>query len=154
VAALVSRRALVPVTICAGHGSSSSSSGGGASLLLPREDLAALTTPPPAPGAWPLRLLGRYDPLLLGHKDKGVWVDRAHYSRVWSNNATIEATVLLHGRIVGIWGAERVGSGGLLLRVTPFDAGAVRGALPALRRQAAGIARFWSRELTDVVAVA
>ena len=142
VASLVARGAFLPVRVASGHGRD------GPPLLVLRDEAHVLAADV---GEWPVRMLGRYDPLLLGHKDKGVWVDRAHYRRVWSKNATIEATLLIRGRIAGVWAAERVGEGGLSVTVRAFDAAAVRGAMPAIMKQAAGIARFWGRELTGVV---
>ncbi|GAB0496156.1 hypothetical protein MMPV_007466 [Pyropia vietnamensis] len=105
--------------------------------------------PPP-----PCRLLGRFDPLLLGHRDKAWLVPPAHKGVVWSRNADVAPVVLLHGRVVGTWKAD-VGShrGGVEIKVAtwrgggvlPVDAAAIHGEAEAL---AAG---FWELPLTACV---
>ena len=45
-------------------------------------DLNALSGPTPPTTSWPVRLLGRFDPLILAHADKACWIDDAHYKRV------------------------------------------------------------------------
>ncbi len=84
-----------------------------------RKDLAALRRRPPAAEAWPVRLLYRFDPYLLAHRDKGWVVDPAHYSAVWRPAGHIEGIVLAHGRSLGTWRYDRKGKG-LTIQVTPF----------------------------------
>ena len=138
--ALIARGALVHVRIT-----------GGPMLLAARDDVNELCRPPPTPDKWPVRMLGRFDPLLLAHKDKTVWVRRIDYPRVWTTNGTIEATVLVHGRIAGTWSGTRVGEHGFLVCLKAFDVEAVSRAMAALHRQATGMAAFMGRSLTDLV---
>lgn len=122
---------------------------GGKPLVARRADLDALHEAPPPPEAWPVRLLARFDPLLLAHKDKGWIVDQASYSRVWRPAGHIEATLLEHGRVAGTWRYDRK-AGGLVVSVFPFAP------LPdhlraAVEAHATGVARFFELELVDLL---
>ena len=61
----------------------------------------------PPPENWPVRLLYRFDPLLLAHKDKSALVDSARYKSVWRSAGHVEGTVLVEGRIAGTWNYRR-----------------------------------------------
>lgn len=91
----------------------------GQAMLALRTDLSVLQAPPPPVEAWPVRLLGRFDPLLLGHKAKGWLVAPANYGQVWRPAGHIEGTLLLHGRIEGTWRYRRA-SRGLTITLVPF----------------------------------
>ncbi len=121
-------------------------------LLVHREDLDALCAPPPPPEAWPVRLLYRFDPLLLGHKDKTWLLEPEHYRRVWRPAGHIEGTLLLHGRIAGTWRYDRQ-NGGLKVTLTPF-APLPDYARPTIEAQAQGIAEFFALPLAalDIIA--
>jgi hypothetical protein len=82
------------------------------------DDLAALTAPVEAE-AWPLHMLYRFDPLLLGHKEKGWIVPAAHYKRVWRPAGHIEGVVLVRGQAEATWRYARKGAT-LAIRVAPF----------------------------------
>jgi hypothetical protein len=69
--------------------------------------LVADRIPEPTPENWPVRLLYRFDPLLLAHKDKGALVDPGRYKAVWRPAGHIEGTVLVDGRIAGTWNYRR-----------------------------------------------
>ena len=64
-------------------------------------------------------MLYRFDPLLLGHKDKGWIVPPAHYGQVWRPAGHIEGVVLAGGRAHATWRYERKSSG-LAVTVFPF----------------------------------
>lgn len=115
-----------------------------------RADLPDLFAAPPVRDAWPVRMLGRFDPILLAHKVKDWIVAPADYARVWRPAGHIEATVLEHGRAVGTWRYDRIGAGKLSIRVFPF-----RGRLPAsvgkeVRRQAKAVAKFFGLKLAGI----
>jgi uncharacterized protein YcaQ len=121
----------------------------GQSRLALRADLAALNEPPPERAGWPVRLLYRFDPLLLAHKDKTWLIDAAYYKQVWRPAGHIEGTVLEYGRVAGTWRYDRKGSG-LVVSVFPF------GNLPAhvwaaVEAQAAGIAQFFGLPLNGLI---
>lgn len=122
----------------------------GRSLLVLRADLEALAAPPPARKAWPVRLLGRFDPLLLGIKDKSWLIDEPFYKRVWRPAGHIEGTILEYGRIAGVWRYDRAARG-LSVTVTPF-APLSRHVWAAVEQQAEGIARFFGVKLEQMVA--
>lgn len=120
----------------------------GRALLALRADLEELAAPPPPREAWPLRLLYRFDPLLLGIKDKAWIVDTADYARVWRPAGHIEAVLLDHGRIAGVWRYDRAGNN-LTLTLQPFAP------LPAhlrtaVEQQAAAVAQFFGTRLAEL----
>lgn len=117
--------------------------GRGQRLFARRVDLDELHSVTPEPEAWPVRMLGRFDPLLLAHKSKDWVVPDKYYDRVWRPAGHIEAVVLVHGRAVATWRYDRLGAGTLAVRVFPF-----KGPLPQfvgkeIRRQAKEVARFF-----------
>ena len=119
-------------------------------MLAYKDDLPELSATPPERGAWPVRMLGRFDPILLGHRVKDWIVAPPYYSRVWRPAGHIEGTVLEHGRAVGTWRYDRIGAGKMSIRVFPF-----RGRLPAyvgkeVRRQAKAVAKFFDLKLAGV----
>jgi hypothetical protein len=92
--------------------------------LVPAVDAEMLVEQPPPPGRWPVRLLGRFDPLILAHVDKSWWIEPEHYRRVW-HHTHIEPTLLVGGRIAGVWRYKRMARG-LRISVEMF-AGATPG---------------------------
>ena len=124
--------------------------GGVREMLMLREDLQVAAETPPEREAWPVRMLGRFDPLLLAHREKDWVVSTAAYDRVWRPAGHIEGVVLAHGQAVASWRYERVGAGRLAVRVFPF-----RPPLPLrvgkeVRRQAKDVARFFGLKLAEV----
>jgi uncharacterized protein YcaQ len=120
----------------------------GQPMLALREDLPLLQASPPEREAWPVRMLYRFDPLLLAHKDKGWLVEREHYNRVWRPAGHIEGNLLEHGRIVATWRYQRK-SGGLVINMDPFAP------LPQHLREAVegiapSIAEFFDMPLVDL----
>jgi uncharacterized protein YcaQ len=121
---------------------------GGQPMLALRADLATLVLPPPERDTWPFRMLGRFDPLLLGLKDKRWLVDPQHYKRVWRAAGHIEGTLLDRGRIVATWRYERA-PGGLRLLVEPFGR-VTRRLETGLERQARRVAAFFALPLAEI----
>ena len=119
----------------------------GASQFVLREDLDDLLTPA-ADVDWPVRMLYRFDPLLLAHKDKHWIVPPAHYKQVWRPAGHIEGIVLAHGHATATWRYERR-PGGLAITVDPF------GRFPkALQKQieriATQVAKFFGTPLAEL----
>ncbi len=103
-----------------------------------RQDLPLLREP--LLNGLPVRLLPGFDSYLLAHRDKGHLVDAAHYKAVYRKAGWISPTVLVDGRIAGIWSHEKRGRR-LRVTVEPFAY------LPAAIRQeieleAADLGRF------------
>jgi hypothetical protein len=119
---------------------------GDTTMLLLSQDIDELCEP--VPEEWPLQLLYRFDPLLLAHKDKSIWLDDRFYKRVWRSAGHIEGTVVDRGRIVGTWRYDRQGSG-LAVTVMPFGR-LRRGIRGAIRQKAKGIAAFFEQPLSDL----
>ena len=62
---------------------------------------------PPADTPVPARFLPEFDSVVLGHDDRGRFMDREHRARVVSKNLQVAATFLLDGRVAGTWKVER-----------------------------------------------
>ena len=74
-----------------------------------REDVDPLMETPPPKSKWPVKLLYRFDPLLLGHRDKSWIIDMKHYDKVWITAGHINGTILAGGCIQGTWNYKRKG---------------------------------------------
>ncbi len=122
--------------------------GGGKGYLL-RSDLSELETVPPPCEDWPVHLLSRFDPFLLGLKDKHWLIEEKHYKRVWRPGGHIEAILLVSGHIAGTWRYDRR-TRGLAITVTPFSSlsASVR---EAVAHRAGEIAVFFGQPLPDLV---
>jgi hypothetical protein len=101
-------------------------------------DLAARADPDP--GALAPRLLGAFDPYLLGWTDRGLAVPARHAKRVHPGGGILRAVATAGGVAVGTWSARRRGDG-LAVEVEPFGR-LGRDAAAALDREAADVARF------------
>lgn len=58
-----------------------------------------------------VRFVGRFEPLLLAHKDKSWIVGERERKRVWNRHSDVAACVLKDGRIRGVWRREGKGIG-------------------------------------------
>jgi len=75
--------------------------------MILREDLAELES---SELEGPLvRLLPGFDPYLLAHAEKSHLVSAQHYKRVYRNQGWISPTVLVNGRVAGIWSSRPQG---------------------------------------------
>lgn len=90
----------------------------GATQYVFAADVAALAAPVDD-AHWPLHMLYRFDPLLLGHRDKRWIVPEAHYRQVWRPAGHIEGVVLVRGQAAATWRYERKGAS-LAIIVHPF----------------------------------
>ena len=122
---------------------------GGQTMLALRGDLEALHEKPPARSEWPIKLLYRFDPLLLGIKDKTWIVDAQHYKRVFRPAGHIEGSLIEHGRGAGTWRYDRKDSG-LVITLDLF-APLSRRVRAHVEKSAQGIAQFFGLPLTDLV---
>lgn len=111
-------------------------------------DLPRLHAAPRPRLAWPVEMLGRFDPILLGHRDKDWIVPAKYYNRVWRPAGHIEGVVLEHGRAVATWRYDRVGAEGLTVTVFPFRALPL-GVRGKLRARAGEIGRFFGRRRVE-----
>lgn len=74
----------------------------------------------PAREAWPVKLLGRFDPYLLPHRKKTDIIAEKERKRIWQSFAQIIPTVIVHGRIRGTWKLTRSGKAATVV-ITLFD---------------------------------
>ncbi len=123
--------------------------GAGAPLLALAADLETLAALPAKADGLPLRLLYRFDPLLLAHRDKGWVVPAEHYNRVWRPAGHIEGVLLWRGRATATWRYDRRGPG-IAVTVAPFKP-LPKAVLDRLPRLAAGVAGFFDLPLTEWV---
>ena len=97
--------------------------------LTPRDgDLVDLAAREPAPAAIPARLLGAFDPYLLGWKDRAFAVPARHAKRVHPGGGMLRATATVDGLAVGTWSAA---GGEVALELFARVAAAQRTALAA-----------------------
>ena len=66
------------------------------------------------------KLLAKFDPFVMSHKDKSLYLPEKHASRVFRPAGQVEATILVGGVVRGTWRAERTGKN-LTIRVEPFE---------------------------------
>ena len=111
-------------------------------------DLDALSITPPPASRWPVRLLYRFDPLLLATKDKTWLIDTELKRRVWIGAAHVNAVLLAGGRVAGTWRYDRKATG-LCVTVEPF-APLSSAVARATRTQAKAIANFLELHLSDL----
>lgn len=110
-------------------------------LYILRRDVSALQAVPPPRAQWPVKLLGKFDTLLLAHRDKAWLIDAEFKPLVWRPAAQLEAVVLEHGRLAGVWRYERTRSA-LKVTVTPFRALSAS-TVDAIRTEADALASFF-----------
>lgn len=100
--------------------------------------LAGTDLTPPA--TCPPRLLGPFDPYLLGYRGRDLILEPAHAKRIQAGGGMIQPAVLAGGRVVGTWrlhrDAKRAG-----VVVEPFTT-LPKGSREGLRAEADDIGRF------------
>jgi hypothetical protein len=110
-----------------------------ASELEQRHDGLVDLRRPEAPPLPPPRLLGPFDPLLLGWRSRSLVVDRA--AQVITTNGIIRAIALIDGRAAGTW---RMSGGHVELDLWQTPS---RAAAAALVREAAAVEAYLARDL-------
>lgn len=68
-----------------------------------------------------LRFLAKFDPIVMGFKDKTLFLDANRRDDVFRPAGQVEATVLENGKVTGTWRLVRVGTKGTVV-VYPFHA--------------------------------
>jgi len=121
----------------------------GESMYMLQKDVDLLLAQPTDHDAMPVRMLYRFDPLLLGHRYR-TWVIAPQYAqRVARLAGHIEGVVLDRGMIVATWRYVRKGKG-LIITVEPFGKlrKPVQRALPKLGER---VARYFGVPLQELV---
>jgi hypothetical protein len=111
------------------------------------EDLERLQDKAPDKEAWPIKVLYRFDPLLLAHKDKSWVVPQKHYNKVWRPAGHIEGVILEHGIAVATWRYERTAKS-LGFEVSPFSR-LSKATKDTFWQKAEELAIFFGLELAD-----
>lgn len=96
-----------------------------------------------------VRLLYRFDPLLLAHKDKRWIVPAAQHKQVFRIAGHIEGVVIDGGLAVATWRYQRKSSG-LIITLEPFTRLAVR-VRRAIENEARRVAAFFRLPLAGIV---
>jgi hypothetical protein len=104
------------------------------------DGLVDLAAAPGGTAALAPRLLGAFDPYLLGWRDRGFAVAAAHARRVHPGGGILRAVAVDSGRVVGTWGARRR-DGRLAVDLQLFGGGSA-GLAEALAADAADVARY------------
>ena len=105
---------------------------------------APLDAPAPRP-----RLLGHFDPLLMGYRDRDLVLDPAHTRRIQAGGGFVQPTVLAAGRVAGTWRLDRRAGRLVVEPFTPLNT-VTRDALAG---EATDIGRFSGLDLTLEIAV-
>ena len=101
--------------------------------------------PPPAP-----RLLGHFDPLLMGYRDRDLVLDPAHTKRIQAGGGFVQPTVLADGRVAGTWRLDRRARQARVA-VEPFT-GLTAATADELAAEATDVGRFLGIDVTFEVA--
>jgi hypothetical protein len=121
----------------------------GTPMLALRRDLDHLAALPDRSDTLPVRMLYRFDPLILAHRDKGWVADPNAYARIWITSGHINGIVLHRGKAVATWRYDRKGKG-IVVIVSPFKP-LPRAVTDRLMRHSEGVAHFFGVPLADVV---
>lgn len=121
----------------------------GETAFLPNSAIDEIQLSPPPPEAWPVRLLYRFDPYLLAHRNKDWVVAPAHYKAVWRPAGHIEGIVVVRGQAAGTWRYDRKGKG-LIITVNPFKP-LPKYVLKQVEKRAKQVADFFHLPLTDLI---
>jgi hypothetical protein len=109
---------------------------GGAAGYVP----ATMDLDPPAERV--VRLLGAFDPYLLGYRGRELALDGRYAKRIQAGGGIIHPAVLVDGRVVGTWRVERTGSARpVAIRVEAFGR-LPRGSRAPLEAEAEDVGRF------------
>ncbi|MGZ6265674.1 MAG: DNA glycosylase AlkZ-like family protein, partial [Candidatus Limnocylindrales bacterium] len=107
--------------------------------------LLELSTRTDPPDLIPERLLGAFDPSIMGWPDRRWVVPEEHGSRVFAGGGLFRAVATVDGLAVATWGARRR-EGRIAVRLDPFEE-LSRDAEAALAAEARDVARFEGRQL-------
>ena len=99
-------------------------------------ELVDLARRPKPPSRLPPRLLGAFDPYLLGWRERAFAISHEHARRVHPGGGILRAVALANGRAVGTWTRHRGA-----IAIDPFEPLPDRVAT-ALRRETRAVARF------------
>jgi hypothetical protein len=113
-------------------------------------ELSALARAPLDDAAPRPRLLGHFDPLLMGYRDRTLILDPAHAKRVQAGGGFVLPTVLVQGQVAGTWRLDRRTARGRLV-VEPFTA-LTATTVDALAAEASDVGRFLGADVTFEVA--
>ncbi|HCU52343.1 MAG TPA: winged helix DNA-binding domain-containing protein, partial [Micromonosporaceae bacterium] len=113
----------------------------GLPLTEARRAFAHLEQPPiRAQKASGIRLLGHWDPFLLGYRDRSFTLDPAHAKHIQRGGGFLQPIVLVDGQVEGTWSREWKGDQ-LIVNVESFGA-----EITGLEQEIADLKRFFERD--------
>jgi hypothetical protein len=115
-------------------------------LYVPKNDLSDLEHTEAVPL---VRLLPKFDALIMGHRDKTRFMDESTRKRVFLPTAEVSATVLVDGRVEGVWTLKKDGDA-WSLGVEPFKK-LDEEHMDLLRSEIQGIREFTGFEIREDV---
>lgn len=119
-------------------------------LALARDEEVLREKPPRSPSRWPVRLLPRFDTLLMNHADKSWTVpEPALRPQVWGKAAMVAAVILRRGRVAGVWNMKKRGRR-LDLIFTPLAGHSRRQLEKAVSAEARAVAAHLELEAGDL----
>lgn len=95
-------------------------------------------------------LLGHFDALLLGYRNRALLLDPAYSKRIQAGGGFIQPAAVVDGRVIGTWRLVRDGKR-LKVVIEPF-AGLPRGSRDGLHVEAEDIGRFLGGDVTFEIA--
>ena len=96
-----------------------------------------------------VRLLGHFDPYLLGYRSRDLVLDPRFARRIQAGGGFIQPAVLVDGLVVGTWRQQR-GRDRLTMAVEPFEP-LDQAVLPGLEAEVADLGRFLDTDAALVV---
>lgn len=96
-----------------------------------------------------VKLLAKFDPLVLGWKDKSLYLDAKFQNRVVMPAAQIEATVLYKGKIVATWRQSKGKRDSIVISIFPFQT-LTNQAKSQIHNEAARLAKAQGSKLAEV----
>ena len=91
-----------------------------------------------------IKMLGAFDPYLLGYRTRDLGVGPELLKRVHPGGGVIRPTILVDGRVVATWTWKRVG-GKLSITVSPFET-LSEGVRAGIHREVEDVGRFLGLE--------
>jgi len=95
-----------------------------------------------------VRLLAKFDPLTMGHRDKTLFLPEKYRNQVIRIAGQVEAAVLVNGQMAGTWRVVRKGKGGQIA-IEPFKKIA-KARWPAIEREARKIGKALGLNAVEV----
>jgi hypothetical protein len=95
-----------------------------------------------------IKMLGKFDPLLVSYKNKEWIADKEFIKTIWGKGGQIEAVIIINNRIVGTW-RYKVNKKNMDFNIklfSPLSSGQEK----SIGQQSKRIATFYGKELGEI----